>query len=310
MIEEINMLKNKKIGLITGGISPERKIAIKGGDAVEKAIKNLKLKYIKLDLNNKNRMDIFGLIKKRNIDVVFLVLHGRYGEDGTIQGGLDIIKVPYTGSGVLGSALAMDKVITKKILIQNNIRTPSYQVLSKGEKLKMNLTVVVKPIDCGSTIGISIVEKLKNLKKAYNIAFKYGEQILVEKYIKGKEITVPIFNDKPLPVIEIISKTKFYDYKAKYVKGMSTHILPADLPSNVYNEAQNLAIKTHKLLNLKCFSRVDMIYGTDKKIYVLEANSLPGLTKTSLLPESARSCGISFEEMVLRMLIDAIKGRK
>jgi D-alanine-D-alanine ligase len=307
MDKEIKILKNKKIGLITGGISPERDIALKSGRAVERALKNLQLKFVKIDLNHHNRSDIFTIIRRLKINIAFLALHGYGGEDGKIQGALDIMKIPYIGSNTLSSAIAMDKNVTKNLLLQNDIPTPKYQLFNKGDTLKIDLPVVVKPNDCGSTIGVSIVHKFKDLKKAINLAFHYSRKILVEKYIKGREITVPIFDDKPLPIIEIISKTDFYDYKAKYVKGFSKHILPADLKPDVYKKAQELALQTHKILGLKYFSRVDMILENDNKIYVLEVNSLPGLTETSLLPESLRYLGISFEEMVLKMLINALK---
>ncbi|MFH1824717.1 MAG: D-alanine--D-alanine ligase [Candidatus Firestonebacteria bacterium] len=323
-VNEIKILKNKRIGLITGGLSPERDIALRSGRAVEKAFKKIGLKFVKIDFSRNNRRDIFTLIRKSKIDLVFLALHGCYGEDGKIQGALEIMGIPCIGSDTLSSAVAMDKIITKKIFVQGGIPTPQYQVFNKGDLFKrsmtncelqikrepfleMDLPVVVKPNDCGSTIGVNIVSKLKNLKKAMSLAFKYSEKVLIEKYIKGKEITVPIFDNKALPVIEIISKTKFYDYKAKYVKGFSRHILPANIKSSIYKKAQDLAWQAHKILGLKDFSRVDMILGDHNKIYVLEVNSLPGLTKTSLLPEALRFIGISFEKMVLEMLINALK---
>ena len=315
MMQELKLLKNKKIGLVVGGISPEREVALNGGKAVEKALKNLGLKYVKFDLNERTRKDIFGMIKRAKIDVVFMVLHGSYGEDGRLQGGLDMIKVPYIGSDALSSAVAMDKVFTKQILIQNGIPTPAFEEVGKGKKVKevkvrMKLPLVVKPVDCGSTIGISIVKTKKELNKALKLAFKYSGKVFVEKYINGTEITVPILNDTALPVIEIIPKTRFYDYKAKYVKGMSTHILPARLPEKVYAKAQELAVKTHMVLGLKDFSRVDFMVGKNNKLYVLEINSLPGLTATSLLPEAARFSGVSFEEMVLKMLVYPVKNQR
>ncbi|OGF48214.1 MAG: hypothetical protein A2452_04000 [Candidatus Firestonebacteria bacterium RIFOXYC2_FULL_39_67] len=300
-------MKNKKIVLIAGGISSEREIALRSSDAVENALRNIGLKYSRIDFNEKNRKNIFSLIRKASPDIAFLGLHGAFGEDGRIQGALDILGIKYAGSGMLASAITMDKIITKKILIERKLPTPGYLEYTGG-KLKMKLPVVVKPADGGSTVGITIVRNNKDFNKAVKLALKYCPKVLVEKYVKGREVTVPVFFGRALPVIEIIPKTEFYDYKAKYTKGMSKHIMPAKLEKKLYGKIEELALKVHEALLLKDYSRIDFIIEEKTgKPYILEANSLPGLTGTSLLPEAAGYMGISFEEMILSMLAGAVR---
>ena len=307
MNKDLRFLKNKRMGLIYGGLSNERPVALLGLKAVEQALKDLELKYFKFDLNKNSRKKVFTFIERKKIEVVFLMLHGKYGEDGTIQGGLEVMGVPYTGSRTLASAVALDKVVSKQLMLAHKIPTPVFEVLEKGKKVSLPLPFVVKPADGGSTLGISIVKKASAEKKALNAAFKCCGKVLAEKYIAGREITVPVFEDRALEIIEIIPKTAFYDYKAKYVKGMSLHILPAKLPAGLYRKAQALAEKVHKALELKDFSRVDIIIGKNKKLYVLEVNTLPGLTGTSLLPEAAKYAGLSFAELTAKMLRLAFK---
>ena len=307
MNTDVVFLKNKRIGLIYGGLSSERAVALKGFKAVEQALKGMKLKHFKFDLNEKSKRNVFAFVNRSKLDVIFLMLHGRFGEDGTIQGGLDFLGVPYIGSSAVASAVAMDKVVSKQVMLANRISTPEYEIVEKGKVPGLKLPFVAKPAVGGSTIGISIVKKHSGIKKAVKEAFRFCDKVLVEKYIAGREITVPIFEDKALEIIEIIPKTAFYDYKAKYVKGMSLHIMPAKLPAVVYKKAQALALKVHRVLGLKDFSRIDIIIGKNGKLFVLEANTLPGLTGTSLLPEAAKYAGLSFADMTARMLRMALR---
>ena len=304
-MDAAGFLKNKRVALVYGGFSSERKVALMGFAAVNRALKDLKLKYFKFDLNEKSRRKVFSFIEENRIDVVFLMLHGKFGEDGTIQGGLDLMGVPYIGSGTLASAVAIDKAVSKLILLQKGIPTPAFETLRRGEIPKMKPPLVVKPVDGGSTIGIAIVKKPGALKKALRDAFKYSETVIAEKYVSGVEITVPVFEERALEIIEIIPKTDFYDYKAKYAKGMSEHIIPARLDKKTYRKAQVLAEKVHRALGLKSFSRVDIIVGKNGRLDVLEANTLPGLTGTSLLPEAAKAAGFDFKTMVAKMLYGA-----
>ncbi len=307
MKDAAGFLKNKRVALVYGGFSSERKVALMAVPAVEEALKALKLKYIKFDLNEKSRKKVFTFIEKEKIDVVFLMLHGKFGEDGTIQGGLDLMGVPYIGSGTLASAVAVDKAVSKIIMLQKGIPTPAFETLRRGETAKMHPPVVIKPVDGGSTIGIAIVKKKSALKKALKDAFKYSETVISEKYVSGTEITVPVFEDRALEIIEIIPKTSFYDYEAKYAKGMSEHIIPARLDRKTYRKAQALAEKVHRDLGLSSFSRVDIIVGRNGRLNVLEVNNLPGLTGTSLLPEAAKLAGIDFKALVAKMLHGAFR---
>ena len=306
LLADFALLKNKKIGLITGGISSERAIALRSSAGAERALQNLGLNYIRLDFNRANRKDIFSIIRKAKIDVAFLGLHGAYGEDGRIQGALDIMGIKYTGSNALGSAVAMDKLVTKKILLNAKLPTPKFMEYRSG-KVCFTLPAVVKPVDGGSTIGVTIVKKAKAMNKAIALARKYCCSVMLEEYIKGREVTVPVFFGKALSIIEIIPKTAFYDFKAKYTAGMSVHVMPAKLDRKLYVKVQELAVKTHKALGLGDYSRIDFMISKKGAPYIIEANTLPGLTNTSLLPEAVKYEGLSFEQMVLKMLAGALR---
>jgi len=308
MKEILDRLKMKKIGVLCGGSSHEREISLRTGDAVYRALVSLGLNVSKLDVDR----DIALTLVKEKINLAFIALHGKLGEDGTIQGLLEIMGIPYTGSGVLASALALDKVYTKKVFSYHNLPMAKYKVLEKrvetpGDLLgELNYPVIVKPAREGSTIGVTIVREPRGLDSAMNLAFTYGDNIIIEQYIEGREITVGILGEEPLPVIEIISKTAFYDYQAKYEPGMSQHIVPAKLPREQYELAQYLALSAHRALGCKGATRVDMVMGRDGKIYLLEINTIPGMTETSLLPEAAAVAGMDFKQLVVKILSYAL----
>jgi len=294
--------------VLCGGSSHEREISLKTGDAVYRALVSLGLNVCKLDVDK----DIALTLLKEKINLAFIALHGKLGEDGTIQGLLEIMGIPYTGSGVLASALALDKVYTKKVFNYHNLPMAKYKVLEKrvetpGDILgELNYPVIVKPAREGSTIGVTIVREPKSLDSAINVAFGYGDKILIEQYIQGREITVGVLGDEPLPVIEIVSRTEFYDYRAKYEPGMSQHIVPAKLPREQYESAQFLALSAHRALGCKGATRVDMVMDGGGKIYLLEVNTIPGMTETSLLPEAAAVAGIDFKQLVVKILSYAL----
>jgi len=308
MKEIVDKLKAKKIGVLCGGSSQEREISLKTGDAVYRAMVSLGLNACKFDVDK----DIAAKLVKEKINLAFLGLHGKLGEDGTIQGLLEIMGVPYTGSGVLASALALDKSYTKKVFSYHNLPMAKYKVLEKrvespGDILgELKCPVIVKPAREGSTIGVTIVREPDGLDSAINLAFSYGDKILIEEYIEGREITVGILGDEALPVIEIVSKTAFYDYRAKYEPGMSKHIVPAELPREQYQLAQSLALSAHRALGCKGATRVDMVMDREGKIYLLEVNTIPGMTETSLLPEAAAVAGIDFKQLVVKILSYAL----
>lgn len=290
-------IKKQKIGVLYGGTSKEREISLKTGHAVLNALKEMKLNVVGIDVGR----DVIQNILKEKITFAFIALHGPLGEDGTIQGALEILGIPYTGSGVLASVLALNKIYSKQIFKSNGIPTSEWIVVKKTQKklptIPFGYPVVVKPSSQGSTIGVNIVKNRDSLKRALKEAFKYNEEAIIEKYIPGRELTVGIIGDKVLPVMEIIPVGKYYDYTAKYVPGKSKHILPAPLPKKVYKRAQELAMMAFNSLNCKAVARVDMRYD-GKNIYVLEVNTIPGMTETSLLPEAASYIGIDFKKLV------------
>lgn len=308
MKDILDKLKTRKIGVLCGGSSQEREVSLRTGDAVYKALVFLGLNVSKFDVDR----DIALRLAKEMIDLAFIALHGKLGEDGTIQGLLEIMGIPYTGSRVLASALALDKVYTKKVFHYHNLPMAKYRVLEKrveapGDILgELNYPVIVKPAREGSTIGVTIVRESNGLDSAINLAFGYGDKILIEQFIEGREITVGILGDEPLPVIEIVSKTAFYDYRAKYEPGMSKHIVPAELPRKQYELAQSLALSAHRVLGCRGATRVDMVMDKEGKIYLLEVNTIPGMTETSLLPEAAAVAGIDFKQLVVKILSYAL----
>lgn len=253
--------------------------------------------------------DHASIIKDNKVDVIFIAMHGPNGEDGIMQGFLELLGVTYTGSGVLASALGMDKIYSRKLFVQAGLNVPKYLVFSKNDSpnvvfRKFRLPLFVKPSNQGSSVGVSKVTKKFDLKKALKLAFGFGDLVIVEEYIKGREITVPILgNENPtaLPVVEIISKTDFFDYKAKYDEKLCEEIVPAKIGKKLTDEAQKAAIAAYQALGCRGFGRVDMII-KDKKIYVLEVNTIPGLTPVSLFPRSAAAAGISYPKLLDKII--------
>ena len=295
-----------RVALLAGGISSEREVSLKGAKAVEKALKTLGYKVKFFDVP----VDLPKLVKERKeFDCAFLVLHGKGGEDGTIQGFLDSIGLPYQGADVLGSALAMHKGISKTLYKLAGLNVPEGKCFFKEQisQLKeyakfLKTPLVIKPATQGSSFGLSILENLKDLDDALTKAFNYDEEVLIEKFIKGREITVGILGNEVLPVVEIIpKKAKFFDYETKYTPGLAEEICPANLPEEVYKQAQEYAKSAHRILRLRHYSRTDMIV-KEKEIFVLETNTIPGMTETSLLPLSAKVAGYSFEKLIDKLL--------
>ena len=295
-------LKNKKIGVLCGGTSSEREISLMSGKAVYEAIKKLGFDVVLIDVDK----NVATKLVKEKIQIAYVILHGAMGEDGTIQGMLEIMGIAYTGCGVFSSSASIDKIISKKIFEYAKIPTAKWFTIEKNKPFDMpNFPVVVKPASQGSAIGISIVKNKKEFEKAVKLAFSFEDRVLVEQYIKGMEITVGVLNGKPLPVIEIVPKGKFYDFKSKYTLGQSTHIIPARLPNKVLKKAQDIALKIFSEFMCNGICRVDMIVDKKNSIYVLELNTLPGMTKTSLFPDAAKYIGMSFESLVLEILKSA-----
>jgi len=300
--------KEKRIGVLMGGMSRERDISLKTGKAVAKALTTKGYQVQPIDVTPR----IAETLSKKKIDCAFLALHGRFGEDGTIQGMFELMRIPYTGSGVLASALALHKVMAKRIFHYEKIPTPMFDVLhmqmiKKGppREISLPLPVVVKPAREGSTIGISIVTKEKQWIPALKKAGQYDEEILVEEFIKGREITVGILEGLPLPIIEIAPKSGFYDFHSKYTKGETEYIIPARIPREKYLTAQDLSLKAFRALGCSGVARVDLMLDERNNPFVLEVNTMPGMTETSLLPKAANYAGIAFEELAERILLAA-----
>lgn len=240
-------------------------------------------------------------------DLVFLALHGDIGENGKIQAVLDTMGIAYTGSSYIGSLLAMDKDLSKQIMQRHQIVTPAWQVVSVQEALQMEviLPCVVKPCSCGSSVGISVVATREEYQQAVSYAAQYEDTIIIEEKIEGREFSVGILEGEALPAIEIIPRTGFYDYKNKYQPGLTEEVCPADIPEAVEQYLRQEALRVHQVLRLGFYSRVDFILNTQGAAYCLEANALPGMTPTSLLPREAAAAGISYETLCEKIALDA-----
>jgi D-alanine-D-alanine ligase len=295
-------LKNKKIGVLFGGMSAERDISVLTGKAVLKALENQGLNAVGIDAGK----DLAESIKKEKINFAYIALHGPLGEDGTVQGLLEVMRIPYSGCRVLSSAIAMNKVFSKRIFDSLNLPTPGWRLFNKKETLTEReigkLPVVIKPSGQGSAIGVSLVKKRGELKKAVKEAFKYGDEIICEDYIEGTEITVGILGQEALPVIEIVPENKFYDFESKYKAGHSKHIIPPRISRKAVIKSRKLALEAFNALGCRAVSRVDLIVDKKERPWILEVNTIPGMTETSLLPDAARAGGIGFEELVLKIL--------
>ncbi|MFH1458312.1 MAG: D-alanine--D-alanine ligase [Candidatus Omnitrophota bacterium] len=297
------------IGVLMGGLSSEREISLKSGSAVYEALKSLELEVLAIDITTDSVEENVKLLKSKRIDCAFLALHGRFGEDGQIQDILETMKIPYTGSGVRASQLAMDKAASRSIFESHGLRVPQYKLLDRasyhGElelDPRLNFPLVIKPVTQGSSIGLSIVREKDKLKKAIDLAFTFDDRILMEEYIKGREVTVGILNRQSLPVIEIIPRNLFFDYEAKYQPGMTDYAVPAPLEEGIAEKVSTAALWAHQLLGCRGFSRVDMILSDYNDVVVLEVNTIPGLTSTSLLPKAAKAVGIEFGTLCLELI--------
>jgi D-alanine-D-alanine ligase len=298
--EGFSMGKTRKIGVLFGGLSAERDVSLKSGAAVHQALLAQGYDAVAIDVGR----DLADVLSREGVETAFIALHGRYGEDGCVQGLLELMQIPYTGSGVLASALAMHKLYSKQAFAACGILTAPFRCFRRDDavilsELPFTLPLVVKPVQEGSSVGVSIVREECQLTAALELAFRYDDEILVEKYIKGQEVQVGILDDRPVGAIEIIPRNEFYDFEAKYTDGMAEHVFPARLGSELYEKAQQTGLASHRALGCRGYSRVDLLVTTDGDCYVLEVNTLPGMTALSLLPEiAAKGAGLSFEALV------------
>ena len=286
--------------MLIGGLSPEREVSIITGNSVLEALNRKGLTAFPIHVDH----NIGGTLKSNPIDVAFLALHGTFGEDGCIQGLLEYFKIPYTASGVMGSALAYDKLKSKEILKFHGIPTADYEVLYKYQEISrtLDLPVVVKPTNQGSSLGVTIVEDESQWKPALETAFAYSEEVMVEQFIDGKLLAIGMNEMTPMPIIHIRPKSGFYDYEAKYTSGKTEYICPADIEEDEANRCRQVAIKVFQVLRGRGFPRVDVILDGKGTPQVLEMNTIPGMTPTSLLPMAAREMGMEFDDLVLEIL--------
>ncbi len=301
------LLTTKRIAVLMGGQSTEREISIRTGEAVLAALLKKGYDAIRLDMD----ASVAYRLREVRAQMVFIALHGAGGEDGTIQGMLETQRVPYTGSGVQACAMAMDKVVTKALLEYHGIPVPRGLVRTRSERNTrlpsgFALPVVVKPINQGSTVGISIVRQPRQLAPAIELALKYGATVLVEQYINGRELTVGVVNDRSLPVVEIEAPGGFYDYAAKYTRGASVYKAPAPIPARTSKVLQSLALEVHRRLGCRAATRVDFRLDEDGRPFVLEINTVPGMTETSLLPMAAKVAHLTYEGLVEAILQSAV----
>lgn len=335
------------IVLLTGGLSSEREVSLSSGRGILKGLRNLghnvkvvdpifgsdlvdeelifkdkvskdypTLEKIRL-LQKQNSVKLLECINSdiiNDVDLVFIGLHGKYGEDGKIQTLLELKSMKYTGSGVQSSTVAMDKDISKIIFDKFDIQTPDWIALTNDNSFDYNECVkkfgnplVIKPNDEGSTVGLTIAKDENEFLCGIKTAFNYSEKVLIEKYIKGREITVSIIDNVAYPVIEIIPKEGFYDYEHKYSKGKSDYICPAVISKEISEKAKELALKAYKSLNCKVYARVDFLLTDDNQLFCLEVNTLPGMTELSLVPMAAKAEGLEFDQLIEKIIKASLK---
>lgn len=296
----LSWLKSHRVAVLKGGWSRERPISLKTGAAVECAFRRLGVRPVSIDVTP--RIDV--VLAKKKIQFCFIALHGTFGEDGGIQSILELMKIPYTGSGPLTSGIAMNKDLSKKLFQQAGVPTPKSLLLEKSrraDRVSMRFPLFVKPNDQGSAIGASRAQNKMELKRALETCFKVSDHALIEEFIAGRELTVGILGDRLLPIIEIVPEHAFYDFHSKYAPGGSRHLVPARVVSAVAALVRRLSRRAFDALACDVYGRVDLIVTPKNKVYVLEVNTVPGMTATSLLPDAARAVGISFDQLVLKI---------
>ncbi len=296
----------KRIGVLMGGVSSERDVSVRSGLAIYQALQELGYNSVLIDVGK----DIVNVLKKEKVRLAFLALHGGAGENGAIQGMLEVLDIPYTGSGILASALAMDKEASKKVFIYHGLPVPPFVVIQrpdKSSKLKTQNSElktdferpwVVKPAAEGSSIGVSVIKEQTELMPALEKAFSLGKRVIIEKFIEGKEVHIGILGSRVLGGVEIKPSLEFYNYEAKYTSGLTEYIIPPRIDEAVYEKAKNIALGANTALGCSGATRVDLRIDGNATPYVLEVNTLPGMTATSLLPKIAQSAGLSFKDLI------------
>jgi len=302
-------MKDKRIGILLGGISVEREVSLRSGAAISKALRSLQYEVVEIDVQK----DLPEQLTKHRVDVAFIALHGRYGEDGCVQGLLESMFIPYTGSGVLASSVGMEKVFAKQIFLSEGIPAPRHVTFRESgtaraafDSLPFALPVVVKPSREGSSVGVHICKTRDQYEKAVEDAAQYAGLLMVEEYVKGREVQGAVLDDEALGAIEVVPAREFYDYEAKYSTSSGTrYLFPAPLPPNQYERVNQVCLAAHRALGCSGATRSDVIVAESGDVYLLELNTLPGMTATSLLPKIAAGRGIDFPALCERLLVGA-----
>ena len=315
-MSELEALKAKRIGVLCGGPSSEREVSFRSGQGVVAALQRQGFDAVAVDPGP----DLPGQLRETGVEVAYIALHGGPGEDGTIQAVLEYAGIPYTGSGVLGCALTLHKVQTKRVLTAEALPTPGYAVIGPEDDLEfavealcqeLGLPVVVKPVSEGSSFGVSIPKTKEELRRDLGALVQHYGQALVEEFIAGTELTVGVIGVgerlQALPVLELVPHNEFYDYEAKYTKGLTDLIVPARISDEATAEAQRLAVAAHLATDCRGVSRVDMHLDAEGRLWITEVNSSPGMTETSDLPAAAEAIGISYDDLVVEILRSALE---
>jgi D-alanine-D-alanine ligase len=296
-------MKFGKVAVLLGGKSAEREVSLKSGSMVLAALRKKGVDAHPFDPKERDLQDLL----KERFARVFIALHGRFGEDGTVQGVLEWLGIPYTGSGVLASALAMDKLRTKRLWAAEGLPTASYEVLSKETDLKaaarrLGTPLFVKPASEGSSVGMTKVKKAAHLEEAYALAVNYDPVVIAEKFIDGPELTIGILGEQALPIIRIETPREFYDYEAKYIANDTRYLIPCGVPPAREKQLQALALRAFRALGCRGWGRVDLMLDKRGRPFLLEVNTSPGMTDHSLVPMGARAVGISYEDLCVKVL--------
>ncbi len=305
------------IGVLMGGYSSEREISLRSGQGVARALADAGHTVKPIDITEEDSTKIAHTIQSAGIDVAFIALHGRLGEDGVIQNILEGLNIPYTGSGVKASQMAYNKILAQKAFKAAGLPVPEHYLITDGKNVDFKTVwahlrstpVVIKPACEGSSFGVHVVRHPAEWEPALKDAFSYGPQVIVEQFIKGRELTAGILGQEPLPLVEICLKANFFNFTAKYQKGLTQYICPADITESLAKKIQALALRAYQTLGCEGFSRVDLRLDDDNRPYILEINTIPGFTETSLLPKAAQVAGKSFTQ-ICEGLIDLAYGKK
>ncbi len=292
-----------KVAVLMGGWAAERSVSLKSGQAVLEGLLEQGVNAHKVDADR----NVIDILRDEKFDHVFNILHGRGGEDGEVQGILEISQIPYTGCGVMASAISMDKLMTKRIWSGANLPTPAFEILTPQSDFnavigKLDLPLMVKPVQEGSSIGMTKVTKAEQLKPAYEKAAEFDDVVFAEQWVTGKEFTVAILGDQVLPPIQIVANTDFYDFDAKYESNETQYHCPCDLDSDKEDELKSLSKEAFQMLGGKGWGRVDLMQDTDEKFWLIEVNTTPGMTDHSLVPMAAKQHGLSFPELTVEIL--------